>query len=86
MNVILDRNVAELYGVETRTINQAVKRNMERFPIDYMFELTAEEYENFKSQNVMSSWGGSRRISKAFTEKGLYMLGTVYVVKQKCTT
>ena len=60
-NVILDRDVAELYGVETRTVNQAVKRNIERFPIDYMFELTAEEYENLKSQNVISSWGGSRQ-------------------------
>lgn len=76
-NVILDSDVAELYGVETRTVNQAVKRNIERFPIDYMFELTAEEYENLKSQNVMSSWGGSRHVPKAFTEKGLYMLATV---------
>lgn len=75
--VILDRDVAELYGVETRAINQAVKRNSERFPDGYIFQLTSDEYENLKSQSVTSSWGGVRKIPNAFTEKGLYMLATV---------
>lgn len=66
--VMLDRDLAELYGVETRVLNQAVKRNMERFPDDFMFQLTAIEWENLKSQFVTSSWGGSRKIPSAFTE------------------
>ena len=58
--VLLDRDLATLYGVETRAINQAVKRNAERFPEGYCFQLTADELQNLKSQNVISSWGGDR--------------------------
>ena len=58
--VLLDRDIATLYGVETRAINQAVKRNIERFPERYCFQLTKNELENLKSQNVISSWGGDR--------------------------
>ena len=72
--VLLDAFVAELYGVETRIINQAVKRNIDKFPDSYM---SKEEAENLKSQNVTSSWGGTRTLPKAFTEKGLYMLATI---------
>lgn len=58
--VLLDRDLATLYGVETRAINQAVKRNLERFPERFCFQLTKDELENLKSQNVISSWGGNR--------------------------
>ncbi len=75
--VLLDADVAAVYGVETRVVNQAVRRNADRFPSDYRFQLSAEEYANLKSQNVTSSWGGSRSCPYAFTEKGLYMLATV---------
>lgn len=81
-SVIMDYDVAKLYGVETRVINQAVNRNIERFPDDYRFQLTKEEYDNLKSQNVTSSWGGTRKLPFAFTEKGLYMLATVLKSKQ----
>lgn len=74
---ILDRDVAELYGVETRVVNQAVKRNGERFPEGYILQLTPDEYANLKSQFVTSNWGGVRKMPNAFTEKGLYMLATV---------
>jgi hypothetical protein len=59
--VMLDRDLAELYGVETRVLNQAVRRNERRFPDDFMFQLTTEEFQNLKSQNVISSWGGARK-------------------------
>ena len=59
--VMLSNDLAELYQVETRALVQAVKRNMERFPADFTFQLTAEEYANLKSQSVISSWGGARR-------------------------
>ena len=75
--VILDADVATLYGVETRVVNQAVKRNLERFPSDYRFQLSEDEVQNLRSQNVTSSWGGNRKLPYAFTEKGLYMLATV---------
>ena len=78
--VMLDKDLAELYQVETRTLNQAVKRNIERFPEDFMFQLTKEEYENLKSQFVTSSseqHGGVRKMPYVFTEQGLYMLATV---------
>lgn len=80
--VILDYDVAKLYKVDTRVINQAVKRNSERFPLQYRFRLSPEDYTNLKSQNVISSWGGARKIPYAFTEKGLYMLATVLRSKQ----
>jgi hypothetical protein len=57
--VMIDRDLAELYGVDTRVLNQAVKRNLRRFPDDFMFQLTDEEFINLRSQIVTSSWGGS---------------------------
>ena len=75
--IILDRDLAELYEVETRVLNQAVSRNMERFPQEFMFRLTPEEFEILKSQIVTSSWGGTRKIPFAFTEYGVAMLSSV---------
>ena len=77
--VMIDRDLAELYQVENRALNQAVKRNSDRFPDDFMFQLTKEEYENLKSQFVISSsqHGGIRKMPYAFTEEGVYMLATV---------
>lgn len=63
-----------MYRVETRVLNQTVKRNIKRFPPDFMFQLTKEEFENLKSQFVISSWGGSRKLPSAFTEQGVSML------------
>ena len=71
--VMLDRDLAKLYGVETKVLNQAVKRNLKRFPEDFMFRLTQQEYEILKSQFVTSSWGGTRKLPFAFTEQGLAM-------------
>ncbi len=65
--VMLDRDLAELYGVETRTLNQAVKRNNSRFPDDLMFQLTREAFSFLRSQIVISSWGGTRKLPVAFT-------------------
>ncbi len=77
--VMLSPHLAELYGVETRVLVQAVKRNKERFPEDFMFQLADAEYNNLKSQIVISSWGGSRRAKPyAFTEQGVAML-SVYL-------
>ena len=77
--VMLDRDLAELYGVETRTLNQAVRRNMERFPEDFMFQLNEEEFENWKSQIVISNSErmGLRKRPFAFTEQGVAMLSSV---------
>lgn len=75
--VMLDSDLARLYGVETRVLNQAVKRNIERFPEDFMFQLTEEDFQNLKSQNVISSWGGNRKPPYAFTENGVAMLSSV---------
>ena len=73
--VMLSLHLAQLYGVETRALIQAIKRNKERFPDDFMFQLTEAEYEILKSQIVISSWGGSRRdFPYAFTEQGVAML------------
>ncbi len=82
--VILDRDLARLYGVETRRLNEQVRRNMERFPEYFMFQLTKEEFENWKSQIAtsnegenltsqiaISSWGGTRKLPYAFTENGV---------------
>ena len=105
--VILDRDLARLYSVETRVLNQAVQRNIERFPEDFMFRLTKEEFENWKSQfvisnydeenmssqfvtienedeilksqNVISSWGGIRKLPYAFTENGIAMLKRLFL-------
>jgi len=76
--VMLSLHLAELYGVETRVLVQAVKRNAARFPDDFMFQLTRKEFENLKSQIVISSWGGIRRSTPyAFTEQGVAMLSSV---------
>jgi hypothetical protein len=72
--VMLDFDLAEMYEVETRVLNQSVKRNMKRFPNDFMFRLSKEEWENMKSQIVISSWGGTRKLPFAFTEQGVAML------------
>src|SRR4030043_11814 len=81
--VMLSTHLAELYNVETRVLNQAVKRNIARFPQDFMFQLTEEEFSNLKSQIVISSWGGVRRGRPyAFTEQGVAMLSSVLRSKQ----
>lgn len=84
--VMLDADLAEMYGVETRTLNQAVKRNNDRFPEDFMFQLTSAEWENLKSQIVTSrshsGWGGRRNAPFAFTEQGVAMLSSVLNSKQ----
>lgn len=74
--VILDRDLAVLYKVEIRVLNQAVRRNLKRFPNDFMFQLTPEEFNNLKSHFVISSsgWGGIRKMPLAFTEQGVAML------------
>jgi phage regulator Rha-like protein len=75
--VMLDRDLAELYGVETKRLNEAVKRNKERFPERYCLKLTEEEVENLRSQFATSSWGGRRYQYYAFTEQGVSMLSAV---------
>jgi ORF6N domain len=75
--VLLSQQLAELYGVDTKALNQAVARNRERFPDDFMFQLSKEELENLKSQIVTSSWGGIRTPPYAFTEQGVAMLSSV---------
>jgi hypothetical protein len=77
LRVMLDYDLAELYEVETRILNQAVKRNINRFPQDFMFQLTNNEFDNLISQIVTSSWGGTRKLPFAFTEKGVAMLASV---------
>ena len=75
--VMLSIDLSELYGVPVGVLNQAVKRNAERFPADFMFQLTRQEVTNLKSQIVISSWGGRRFIPYAFTEQGVAMLSSV---------
>ena len=75
--VLLDSDLADLYEVETRVFNQAVKRNLSRFPADFMFQLTPEEFANLTSQTVTSSWGGRRKLPMAFTEHGAIMAASV---------
>ena len=77
--VMLDSDLAELYGVKTEALNQAIKRNQERFPQDFMFRLTAEEAESLRSQFVISKQGrgGRRYLPHAFTEQGVAMLSSV---------
>ena len=78
--VLLDVALAGLYGVSTKALNQAVRRNRDRFPPDFMFQLTAEEWGNLRSQFVTSSpdgWGGARYLPYAFTEQGVAMLSSV---------
>ena len=79
--VMLDRDLAELYQVTTGNLNKAVKRNIRRFPPDFMFQLTKEEFQKLKNdlifQNGISSWGGTRKLPFAFTEQGLAMLSGI---------
>ena len=75
--IMFDFDLAEMYGVETKVLKQAVRRNIERFPEDFMFELTIEEFQNLRSQFVTSSWGGSRYLPFAFTEHGAVMLASI---------
>lgn len=75
--VMLDRDLAALYGVETKALNRAVKRNLQRFPDDFMFQLTKEESENLRFHFGTSSWGGQRYLPYAFTENGVAMLSSV---------
>ena len=77
LQVMFDRDLAKLYGVETRVLNQAVKRNIARFPSEFMFQLKENEINILKSQIVMSSWGGRRTNPVAFTEQGVAMLSAV---------
>jgi hypothetical protein len=76
-NVMLDADLAELYGVPTKRLNEQVTRNLERFPPDFLFELTAEEFDDLRSQIATSSWGGRRYLPRAFTEQGVAMLSSV---------
>lgn len=75
--VMLDEDLAQLYGVKTGRFNEQVKRNIRRFPIDFMFQLTKDEFENLKSHFATSSWGGRRKLPYAFTEQGVAMLSSV---------
>jgi hypothetical protein len=75
--VMLDSDLAELYGVETKRLNEQVKRNIDRFPEDFMFQLTETEFKNLKSQIATSSWGGRRTLPYVFTEHGVLMLSSV---------
>ena len=75
--VMLDRDLATLYGIENKRLNEQVKRNSSRFPEDFMFQLTQIEFQNLKSQIATSSWGGSRKLPFAFTEHGVLMLSSV---------
>jgi len=74
---MLDRDLAEMYGVETRRLNEQIKRNIKRFPDDFMFQLTDEEFKILKSQFATSSWGGVRKLPYVFTELGVAMLSSV---------
>ena len=75
--VILDRDLAELYGVSTGNLNRAVSRNMSRFPKDFMFQLSKEEQVKLMFQFGTSSWGGTRKLPRVFTEQGVAMLSSV---------
>ena len=72
--VMLDKDLADLYQVPTKRINEAVKRNSNRFPKDFMYQLTQQEWQNLKSHNATTSWGGLRTSSYCFTEHGVLML------------
>jgi len=74
---MLDKDLAELYEVETRALNQAVSRNNERFPAAFMFQLNQQEFDILKSQFVTSSWGGTRKLPNAYTEQGVAMLSSI---------
>jgi len=75
--VMIDKDLAELYRVKNKVLNQSVKRNLKRFPLDFMFQLTKSEFSDLKSQFVTSSWGGARKLPYVFTEQGVAMLSSV---------
>jgi hypothetical protein len=75
--VILDKDLAVLYGVSTGNLNKAVTRNIDRFPDDFMIQLTEEEFKNLKFHIGISRWGGTRKLPRAFTEQGVAMLSSV---------
>jgi hypothetical protein len=75
--VMLDKDLAELYNVTTGNLNKAAKRNLKRFPVDFMFRLNAREYKNLIFQSGISSWGGTRTLPYVFTEQGVAMLSSV---------
>ena len=80
--VMLDAHLAILYGVQTKVLIQAIKRNIDRFPVDFMFQLTQDEFQDLRSQNVTSNWGGRRYLPYVFTEQGVAMLSSVLHSKQ----
>jgi len=80
--VMLDSDLAELYGVETKRLNEQVRRNIERFPEDFMFQLTENEWEILMSQFATSRWGGRRKLPSVFTEHGVLMLSSVLNSRQ----
>jgi len=82
VKVMLDFDLAEIYGVETKVLNQSVKRNIDRFPLDFMFQLNNQEFVNLMSQIVTSRWGGMRYLPYAFTEHGVAMLASVLKSKK----
>ncbi len=75
--VMIDSDLSRLYQVETKRLNEQVGRNPERFPEDFMFQLSREEFENLKSQIATSSWGGRRKLPYAFTEQGVAKLSSL---------
>ena len=80
--VMLDEDLAELYEVQTKRLNEQVKRNQDRFPEDFMFQLTKTEFDDLKSQNATARWGGRRNQPYAFTEHGVLMLSSVLKSKK----
>ena len=78
LNVLLDSDVAHLYGVETKRINEAVKNNPDKFPQDYMFGISKDEFADLRSKISTAKFAKTRVAPNAFTEKGLYMLATIY--------
>lgn len=80
--VILDKDLAVFYGITTSNLNKAVSRNIDRFPDDFMIELTNDEFTNLKFHFGTSSWGGTRKLPRAFTEQGVAMLSSVLRSKQ----
>jgi len=78
---MLDEDLAELYDVETKRLNEQIKRNIARFPEDFMFQLSQKEFDDLKSQIATSSWGGRRKLPYAFTELCKNLHNSVYVIK-----
>ncbi|MEN9987222.1 MAG: hypothetical protein RLZZ585_261 [Bacteroidota bacterium] len=76
MRIMLDFDLAQLYTIETKRLKESVRRNIKRFPEDFMFELTSNEWENLRTQIATSSWGGKRYLPFAFTEQGIAMLSS----------